>query len=133
MLHGLRPNAWRVFADHPMDIWSVGCVIYELFTSKILFPGKSNNEMLRCFMDLKGAFPKKMVKRGAFHEKHFESDPNMSFSLEEEDPIDHRRVSFPFPEASAAFDVFLSPSAWNVLPSEDTSPAIHFLVAFAAC
>ena len=75
-----------------MDIWSVGCVIYELFTSKILFPGKSNNEMLRCFMDLKGPFPKKMVKRGAFHEKHFESDPNMSFSLEEEDPIDHRRV-----------------------------------------
>ncbi|KAK9837739.1 hypothetical protein WJX74_004027 [Apatococcus lobatus] len=78
--------------DHPMDIWSVGCVIYELFTSKILFPGKSNNEMLRCFMDLKGPFPKKMVKRGAFHEKHFESDPNMSFSLEEEDPIDHRRT-----------------------------------------
>ena len=71
----------------------MGCVIFELFTSKILFPGKSNNEMLRCFMDLKGPFPKKMVKRGAFHEKHFESDPNMSFSLEEEDPIDHRRVS----------------------------------------
>ena len=76
-----------------MDIWSVGCVIYELFTSKILFPGKSNNERLRHFMDVKGPFPKKMVRRGQFHEKHFESDPNMSFSLEEEDPIDHRRVS----------------------------------------
>ena len=92
-----------------MDIWSVGCVIYELFTSKILFPGKSNNEMLRCFMDLKGAFPKKMVKRGAFHEKHFENDPNMSFSLEEEDPIDHRRVR---PVSCLAPAVPASPAGW---------------------
>ncbi len=40
-----------VCADHALDIWSVGCVIYELFTGKILFPGKTNNEMLKLIME----------------------------------------------------------------------------------
>ena len=76
-----------------MDMWSVGCVIYELFTGKILFPGRSNNEMLKLMMDVKGAFPKKMLKRGAFVSQHFEDDPNTSFALQEEDPVTKRPVS----------------------------------------
>jgi serine/threonine-protein kinase PRP4 len=36
-----------------MDMWSIGCVIYELFTSRILFPGHSNNEMIKLMMDVK--------------------------------------------------------------------------------
>lgn len=46
-----------------MDMWSVGCVLYELYTGKILFPGRSNNEMLKLMMDVKGPFPKKMLKK----------------------------------------------------------------------
>lgn len=49
--------------DFPMDMWSVGCVLYELFTGKILFPGRTNNEMLKLMMDVKGPFPKKMLKK----------------------------------------------------------------------
>lgn len=64
---------------HPMDLWSIGCVIYELFTGKYLFPGRDNNGMLKCMMDVKGPFPKKMLKKGAFTEEHFEKDHNMSF------------------------------------------------------
>jgi serine/threonine-protein kinase PRP4 len=79
--------------DHPMDIWSIGCVLYELFTGKILFPGKTNNEMLKLMMDVKGPFPKKMLKKAAFADKHFENDPNMSFALMEEDPVTRRPVS----------------------------------------
>lgn len=37
-----------------MDMWSIGCVIYELFTGQILFPGRTNNEMLKLMMDVKG-------------------------------------------------------------------------------
>lgn len=33
--------------DHPLDMWSVGCCLYQLRTGDILFKGKSNNEMLR--------------------------------------------------------------------------------------
>lgn len=49
--------------DHPMDVWSVGCCLYELYTGKVLFPGPSNNDMLRLHMELKGPFPKKMLRK----------------------------------------------------------------------
>jgi len=37
-----------------MDMWSLGCVIYEMFTGQYLFPGRSNNAMLKFMMDVKG-------------------------------------------------------------------------------
>lgn len=64
-------------ADHALDIWSVGSVIYELFTGKILFPGKTNNEMLKLIMDVKGPFPKKMLKKGAFTDRSASVSPQM--------------------------------------------------------
>ncbi len=67
-------------ADTPMDMWSIGCVVYELYTGKILFPGRSNNEMLKLMMDVQGPFPKKMLRKGAFADRHFDlKDPNCSF------------------------------------------------------
>lgn len=30
-----------------VDLWAIGVTIYELYTGKIMFPGKSNNEMLK--------------------------------------------------------------------------------------
>lgn len=75
-----------------MDLWSIGCVIYELFTGKILFPGKTNNEMLKLMMEVKGSFPKKMLKKGEFAEKHFENDPNMSFVQYDDDPVTKKPV-----------------------------------------
>lgn len=69
----------------PMDLWAIGCCLFELFTGKIAFPGKSNNEMLKLFMDLMGPFPKKMLKKAQFTERHF--DNNYNFSLMEEDPV----------------------------------------------
>ncbi len=55
-------------------MWSVGCVLYELYTGKILFPGKDNNEMIKMHMEVKGMFPKKMIRGGQFWEKHFDQD-----------------------------------------------------------
>lgn len=49
--------------DHPLDIWSVGCCLYEVYTGKVLFPGLTNNDMLRLHMELKGPFPKKMLRK----------------------------------------------------------------------
>ncbi len=31
--------------DYGIDLWSTACTIYELYTGKILFPGKTNNEV----------------------------------------------------------------------------------------
>ncbi|KAG0257009.1 U4/U6 small nuclear ribonucleoprotein prp4 [Actinomortierella ambigua] len=60
--------------DPALDMWSVGCTLYELFTGHILFPGRSNNQMLKLMMDLKGPFSKKMVRKGQFSGQHFDED-----------------------------------------------------------
>ncbi|KAL1916402.1 uncharacterized protein VTP21DRAFT_5593 [Calcarisporiella thermophila] len=60
--------------DTAIDVWSVGCTLYELYTGKILFPGRSNNQMLRYMMELKGRFPNRMLRRGQFSERHFEEN-----------------------------------------------------------
>lgn len=54
-----------------MDMWSIAATIYELFTADILFKGRTNNEMLKLMMDLKGPFPKKMLRKGMFSSQHF--------------------------------------------------------------
>ncbi|KAJ0252904.1 Uncharacterized protein HA466_0120190 [Hirschfeldia incana] len=71
--------------DHPLDIWSVGCCLYELYCGKVLFPGATNNDMLRLHMELKGPFPKKMLRKGAFIDQHFDHDLN--FYATEEDTV----------------------------------------------
>ncbi|KAJ1961740.1 U4/U6 small nuclear ribonucleoprotein prp4 [Dispira parvispora] len=65
--------------DYAVDVWSVGCSLYELYTGKILFPGRSNNEMLKLMMQLKGRFPIRMLKRGQFTTRHF--DPTLTTFL----------------------------------------------------
>ncbi|KAK7306943.1 hypothetical protein VNO77_39589 [Canavalia gladiata] len=76
--------------DHPLDIWSVGCCLYELYTGKVLFPGSTNNDMLRLHMELKGPFPKKMLRKAAFIEQHFDQDLN--FLATEEDPVTKKAI-----------------------------------------
>ncbi|XP_065349482.1 serine/threonine-protein kinase PRP4 homolog [Cloeon dipterum] len=62
--------------DFGIDMWSAGCTIYELYTGKIMFAGKTNNQMLKFFMDLKGKFPNKLIRKGAFKDNHFDSNCN---------------------------------------------------------
>ncbi|TMW55379.1 hypothetical protein Poli38472_013270 [Pythium oligandrum] len=49
--------------DKAVDMWSVGCCLYEMFTGKVMFPGSTNNEMLKLFMELKGKIPNKLIKK----------------------------------------------------------------------
>ncbi|XXQ33111.1 non-specific serine/threonine protein kinase [Plasmodiophora brassicae] len=58
----------------PIDVWSIGCVLFELFTGQILFKGADNNEMLLRIMELRGSFPVKLLRKAAFAEHHFDAD-----------------------------------------------------------
>jgi len=67
------------------DVWSLGCVLYELYTGKILFSGKDNNDMLKMMMEVKGGFSKKCVKKGQFRLKYF--DDNYMFLQKKNDSL----------------------------------------------
>ncbi len=58
--------------DTAIDTWSIGCTLYELYTGKILFPGRSNNQMLLLMMELKGRFNSKMIKKAQFGSLYFD-------------------------------------------------------------
>lgn len=65
--------------DYAIDMWSAGCTIYELYTGKILFAGKSNNQMLKYFMDVKGKIPNRVVRKGQFKDQHFDASCNFLY------------------------------------------------------
>ncbi|WVQ71125.1 hypothetical protein IAR50_000650 [Cryptococcus sp. DSM 104548] len=71
--------------DTAIDMWSIGCTLYELFTGKILFPGRSNNHMLLLMMELKGKLSHRMIKKANFGTMHF--DEAMNFVGLEKDKI----------------------------------------------
>lgn len=58
--------------DCSLDIWSIACTLYELYTGKILLPGRSNNHMLLLVQELKGRYPARLVKKARFGDVHFE-------------------------------------------------------------
>ncbi|GJE88154.1 kinase-like protein [Phanerochaete sordida] len=58
--------------DPALDMWSIGCTLYELYTGKILFPGRSNNHMLLLMMELKGRFNAKIIKKAQFGNMYFD-------------------------------------------------------------
>ena len=60
--------------DTGIDVWSVGCTLFELYTGKILFPGRTNNQMLLHMMELKGRFNSKLIKKAQFGEVHFDDN-----------------------------------------------------------
>jgi len=83
----------------PMDVFALGASIFELFTGKILFPGKSNNDMLKCFMDYKGKLPKGLVKNGLTWKQHF--DENMDFKYLDTDKVTRKKVMRTITDCSA--------------------------------
>lgn len=53
-----------------------------------MFSGKTNNQMLKFFMDLKGKMPNKLIRKGTFKDQHF--DVNCNFLYHEVDKVTER-------------------------------------------
>lgn len=76
--------------SHPMDLWSIGCCLYELYMGTIAFQGRSNNEMMKLFIEMKGPVPRKLLRKAAFRENHYNHEG--VFSVVEDDPVTHRQI-----------------------------------------
>ncbi|KAG5795964.1 hypothetical protein H9Q69_004976 [Fusarium xylarioides] len=67
--------------DYAVDMWSIGCTLYEMYTGKILFAGDSNNQMLKAIMEIRGRLTPKLFKRGQLSPAHFD-DKGQFVSIE---------------------------------------------------
>ncbi|KAI9673161.1 MAG: U4/U6 small nuclear ribonucleoprotein prp4 [Caeruleum heppii] len=76
--------------DFALDTWSVGCTLYELYTGKILFTGRTNNQMLRSIMECRGKFSHKMLRKAQFAPMHF--DDLLNFRSVEVDKMSGKDV-----------------------------------------
>lgn len=56
-------------------MWAIGCTLFELYTGKILFPGRSNNHMLLLMMEVKGKIPVRLIKKASLKD-HFDENNN---------------------------------------------------------
>jgi serine/threonine-protein kinase PRP4 len=104
--------------DYAVDMWSIGCTLYELYTGKILFTGDSNNQMLKGIMEIRGKFSTKLYKRGQLWQMHFDDVGNF-VSVERDKALGKvcRNFAFHF------YSYFFSGVAW--LPPPRIS--IHIL------
>lgn len=48
---------------YALDVWSIGCTLFELYTDQFLFNGSDNCEMLKLIMQTKGRLSMKMINK----------------------------------------------------------------------
>lgn len=77
--------------DYGIDMWSTGCTLFELYTGKILFTGRNNNNMLRNIMECRGKFPHKLLRKGSLTYEYF--DDLLNFRSQDQDRTTGRVVT----------------------------------------
>jgi dual specificity tyrosine-phosphorylation-regulated kinase 2/3/4 len=55
-----------------IDVWSLGCVIVELYLGIPLFPGENEAEQLLCIMELIGLPPPELLEKATKRSQYFE-------------------------------------------------------------
>ena len=66
----------------PIDMWSLGCILAELFTGYPIFPGENEQEQLACIMEVFGPPEKHLIEKSTRKKLFFDSlgKPRMTVS-----------------------------------------------------
>ncbi|XP_004717972.3 dual specificity tyrosine-phosphorylation-regulated kinase 4-like isoform X2 [Echinops telfairi] len=75
----------EVILGHPynmaIDMWSLGCIMAELYTGYPLFAGENEVEQLACIMEVLGLPPARFIQTASRRQTFFGKSPGFSFSL----------------------------------------------------
>ncbi|KAF7730678.1 hypothetical protein EC973_001627 [Apophysomyces ossiformis] len=59
-----------------IDMWSLGCILGELYTGLPLFPGENEQEQLACIMEIMGVPDQYLIERSSRKKLFFDSNDN---------------------------------------------------------
>ncbi|KAI9022213.1 kinase-like domain-containing protein [Phycomyces nitens] len=59
-----------------IDMWSVGCILAELYTGYPLFPGENEQEQLACIMEIQGVPDKSIIDQSSRRKLFFDTYGN---------------------------------------------------------
>lgn len=57
----------------PIDMWSLGCILAELYTGVPIFPGENEQEQLACIMEVFGPPEKHLIEKSSRRKLFFDS------------------------------------------------------------
>ncbi|KAI5301027.1 serine/threonine protein kinase, CMGC, dual-specificity, partial [Ascosphaera atra] len=58
----------------PIDMWSLGCIMAELYTGNPIFPGENEQEQLACIMEIFGPPERHLIERSSRRKLFFDSN-----------------------------------------------------------
>ncbi|KAH0786144.1 CMGC family protein kinase [Histomonas meleagridis] len=95
----------------PIDMWSLGCVLFELFTALPLFPGQNEFQMVELITTMLGNVPERVLNLSSKKDMFFTSDG----SLKTEEQYFRDNGLGTVPQTEFNYRYFIIPDLKNVI------------------